>query len=240
MPEFVVERKERPKPLLSLPRGKQRDEMGLPTPPVVEMWVELAKGTAGCAVCDRPIPKGTSRVKLNVRLAEPRTLENGQRQLHQAYYLHPGCMTERVKPEVVRHGLDCYDCGKMPEENELGLDVRFTNRCFTVSKFSPAPICETCTGKPTWMQCEICSIHYPPWMVSQVVGADDSSEMWDGEWVTLEVREQLQAVKAACEFCAKRFKLVTQTEADKAAEDFERLRREIAEHGFYEAGADEQ
>jgi hypothetical protein len=221
--EHAVERIIRPKPLASLPRGRKRKVDGQPTLPVLELFVEYAKQTAGCCVCDRPIPKGTSRLLLKIGLPVPIINPDGSRRLTERYFAHPGCITDRVRPEVIRFGLDCYDCGLPPSKEESGYSYH-PNRCYTVSKFSAAPLCLTCADKPRWFPCDVCSIWYPPWMVSELVTPTAVTPAVD--------------VRNACQFCAQRFSLVTATDQASARAEFERLRGEILEHGFFGAGDD--
>lgn len=235
--ELRLERREKPGALASLPRGRARDIYGTQEPPIVEMFVEFSKQAAGCCVCDKPIPKGVTRLKLVVTLREPVVDATGGRRVHEAYFLHPGCVTDRVRPEVIRFGLDCYDCGAQPKDDpNSGQYIRWHYACFTVSKFAPAPLCDRCAGKPKWDSCDACTVFYPNWMVSEVVtNTGPTSSL--GRYEAFEARD-LSHVKRACEFCAKKHHLITASEADKAQTEFERLRDEIAERGFFEAGDD--
>lgn len=241
--QFVVERADAPKrpaPLVSLPRGRQRDLNGVPVPPVVDVFVEFAKATAGCCVCDKPIPKGTTRLSLRVALREAITAPDGQRRITERYYLHPGCVTDRVRPEVIRFGVDCYDCGAVPPQAENGMTLRWTNYCFTVSRFSPAHLCLTCAAKPKWSQCDLCQIHFPPWMISTIARPDTPQP--EPPVVNVSAFEALIAptvrpdANSTCEYCARRFKITTAAEAAQAEEDFMKLREQIRKDGFYEAG----
>lgn len=221
----------RPQPLISLPRGAKTPD-GLVDGPVVTGNVALGKQAAGCVICSTPIPPGTSRLELRVSLRYPVTMPTGKRRLTEKYFVHPGCITDRVRPEVVRAGMDCYDCGAQPPVNpETGFHLRFTYRVFTVSKFAPAPLCQTCSQKPKWGQCDHCTVWFPHWMVSEVttpVEVDRDLVRFAG--LTTRFEGQL------CTFCAERYHVPTVQSDQQAKADFEKLRKEIAEHGVFEAG----
>lgn len=237
--EFVVERPKRPVPLVALPRGKQKNPDGMDEPPVLELFVEFSRATAGCAACDRPIPKGTTRVALKVHLRWPVVNQDGTRRLTERYYLHPTCITERVRPEISRSGIDCYDCGAEPPPPDVeGWAARHPNSCYTVSRFSPAPLCMRCTQKPRWDSCDVCQLFYPPWMISTVAGSEPKPEFTDPSDMFISTADYVARAGQVCGFCASKHKLITRTDQEQAAADFERLRAEIREHGFFEAGDD--
>lgn len=226
--ELRVDRGERRQPLAVLPRYR-KDENGNPITPTLILDVELAKGVAGCAVCDKPITKGTSRLKLDVKLDVPLDDKRGRARTHETFFMHPGCITDRIKPEVIRHGFDCYDCGAIPEEG-----LRWAAYAFTVSRFSPAPICTICAQKPKWVRCQVCNIFYPPWMLQTVDGPvptdDDGMSFMNLGAVDLNVEH-------TCEYCARRHGIRTVEAVESELEKFERLKAEIAEHGIFEAGS---
>lgn len=235
--ELVVEphRTKRREPLVSLPRRKEVDpKTGLQHPPAVVIDLNWGKGIAGCHICARPIPKGTTRLKLDVRLAVPVDGRDTE-----TYYLHPGCITDRIKPEVIRMGRDCFDCGAVPLAKD-GREVFHPHRCFTVSKFVTAPLCVTCIEKPRWDICDICTIVYPRFMVSVVVDdrATDSrpAVAAASSFTAFDVPPNIYGAQRVCESCTVRYNIRTAKEAHDAAAEFEKLRKEILEHGFFEAG----
>lgn len=247
MAEFRVERGERREPLAVLPRYR-KDEHGNPIPPTLILDLEFSKGVAGCAICNKPITKGTTRIKLEVKLDSPIEGKKGRARTHESFYLHPGCITDRIKPEVIRHGFDCYDCGAIP-----GDGLRWAYYGFTVSRFAPAPLCGGCIEKPKWARCQVCQIYYPPWMLQTVddpslaeepepapppatptAGTGLSAVIYSPPPSPFDFR--VPPVEYSCEFCAKRHGIRTVEAVESEAEKFERLRREIAEHGIFEAG----
>lgn len=234
--ELTLGRASRPKPLAVFPRRRIRDTDGIPQSPVCIMDIELAKGVAGCSICNVAIPKGTSRLKFTVRLPVPVVNENGSQRTHESYYLHPGCLTDRIKPEVIRRGEDCYDCGAWPPSIEEAPGWHpHGNWCFTVSRFAPAPICSTCLQKPKWTVCDLCQIAYPPWMIRHVID-ERTSEV--PQPFAAEAVPGIHGAKVACEHCTGRWGVRTSEEARDDAAEYERLRQEIAEHGFFGAGED--
>lgn len=234
--ELVVERSVKLGAIARLPRRKEVDVDGVEHVPAVEVFLELGRGVAGCCVCDMPIPKGASRLMFRVGLRVPVVLPNGSRRVTEKSYAHPGCLTDRIKPEVIRFGLDCYDCGAMPEESDsTGASIhRFDARCFTVSRYSPGRLCQRCTEKTHWALCDICQIHYPPWMISSIVEIPDASIRTTGGY---DPGVSANA-EATCEFCAQRWAIITTRDNITAKEGFEKLRAEIAEHGFFGAGVE--
>lgn len=214
MGRFAVEAVGKKRPLAVLPRRLKTDPLtGEREDPVVEIDLELGKRAAGCAICDIPIPPETTRVVMRIWLREPRDMGDGRRQLTQKYYLHPGCITDRVKPEVIRTRMDCYDCGAIPDPGDFGV-MYWDHRCFTVSSFAPAPLCGRCAEKPRWRPCANCFIYFPHWMVHKGVG----------------VAEEL------CDWCSRRLNIPTEEAVEEARTNFEKLRQEIAEHGILGAG----
>lgn len=215
---------------LRLPRGAR-----LPEEVTFVLDVELGKRAAGCTICKTPIPEGSSRVSLLVRLAEPVVSKNGQRRVNERFYTHPGCLTRLVTDglggEVVRDGVSCFDCGfgpDLPSVKVAGETVepsaetlqryRWTDRCFTTSKFATAPLCPSCAAKPRWTRCAICEVHYPVHMVGVVSDGDDD------------------LLIEACVHCCDRQGLTTRADREAAELEFRSLRDEILERGVFEAG----
>lgn len=241
MAEFTKERAGKPLPLLVLPRGGSFRSTEW-APKVVEVYLVLGKKPAGCLICNRVIPAAATRLLITVRFptawADPDGGDDpGLTTL--SYYLHPGCITDRIKPEVVRFGADCYDCGAMPptsDTNPRGF-VEFLHRCFTVSKFAPGRLCETCANKPRWRYCRVCEVYFPHWMISRVASRFTKSPSPDyGPFEVVEA--QVDTGTDVCEFCAARHHLVTEEQAEQTATEYEKLRREILEQGIFDAGDD--
>ncbi len=231
---LVVEAPGVRKPLVILPRGPRMSPTGELNEPVVEMDLEFAKGVAGCCLCDIPIPKGTTRLWVKVRLLNPVPMADGRMRRHEKYYLHPGCITDRVKPEVIRTRVDCFDCGAIPEQQSGGGYIYHTHRCFTVSRFAAAPLCAGCTKKPRWKQCHACQVFFPHWMIQEAVVGDVPLKHQDqyAHLADLVLRQN----ENVCEFCAKRLGVSTVETVEKDRESWEQLRAEIREHGILEAG----
>lgn len=211
------------RPVARLPRSRGRDENGVTKPPQVELFVEIARGVAGCCVCDTPIPAGGHRLKIRLRFPEPRQV--GERTIMtDSYYVHPGCITDRVRPEVLRSGFDCFVCGKrhVMNDDDAGHIARHPGLVFTVSKFAPAPICAACMGKPHLRQCHMCAVYYPVWMVERVTEDQkfgvDLEEWWtdagDDICVNCRTRYDIRTVET----------LASEVEAWKT--ERERIRRE--------------
>lgn len=228
----------RPKaPLVVLPRAIARDADGNKPNPSVELYLEFAKGTAGCCICQRPIAAQTTRLAFKVYLHQPLTNKNGTQRHSERYYAHPGCITDRIKPEVIRFGLDCFDCGARPPEHD-GMYGVHPFRCFTVSKFSYGSLCKRCIQKPKWLQCRLCHTVYPPWMIHEVAELPDSvkveTSMRHFEVETLVV-PTVDPGQKCCEHCASRFGLRTVESISAAEDEFETLRKKIKNEGFWDA-----
>lgn len=236
--QFVAEGPKPNKVLAFLPRAKTRDEYGIPQEPVVTIDLRLGKRDAGCFICDRTIPSDSTRVEFRVALRDPipygeKGPEGFQRvRTHEKFYAHPGCLTDRVKPEIIRSRMSCYDCGDEPPQMTGHGLIYWSDRCFTVSKFAAAYICKTCTTKPRWKFCDACLVYFPHWMVSETAAAKDVPAAHLAQYMDLAIREN----QNVCEYCAKRLGIPTMAESLQAKEDFERLRADIAKHGIFEAG----
>lgn len=237
--QFVAEGRKHYKPLVTLPRATGKDEYGSPREPVVTIDVRFGKRTAGCVICNKPITPNATRIEINVLLREPVAVPGGRQRTHERFFAHPGCLTERVRPEVIRSRMDCYDCGAEPAQHEdlalaSGL-VYWEHRCFTVSKFAAAPLCSTCIRKPRWKMCEACVVYFPHWMVSEAAESKDSVPVAHMEqYYDLAIREH----QNLCDFCAQRLGVSTVATAATEKENFEKLRAEIAAHGVWDAGTD--
>lgn len=238
MAEFVKERAGKPVPLIALPRGRSSNSTEW-APKVVEIHLQIGAKPAGCLVCNRPIPPHTTRVAIVVRFptAWLGSEEPAQNELTtQTNYMHPACMVKRIKPEVVRSGFDCYDCAALPPKADDGRWMEHPLRCFTVSKFAPARLCETCAKKPRWRMCCLCYVYFPQWMVSRVAGQPTRPPSVDMH--PFDAEPDIENGTDVCEFCARRHRLVTEEEAAEKATEFERLRREILAEGVFAAGDD--
>lgn len=223
---LVVEAPGRRKPLASLPRGRAVGEWGGKEDPVVELDVEFGRRAAGCCICSVAIPPKTTRLLIRLWLRNPVEAKDGSRRLTETYYAHPGCITDRVRPEVIRTRMDCYDCGAIPPQ-ESGVLICWHERCFTVSKFASAPLCPTCSKKPRWKRCEACNVLFPHWMISDVAETRDVPVAHLEQYADLSLKEQ----NSVCEFCAKRLGVSTVSASEEAKAEFDRIRAEIAEHG---------
>lgn len=232
--QFVAEGLKHYKPLAYAPRYN-KTPLGDSRQPVVTIDVRLSRAAAGCFICDVPIPKGVMRTEFLVELPEPVKLPDGKMRVREKFFAHPGCLTEKVRPEIVRSRMSCYDCGREPpQQKEHGL-IYWAERCFTVSKFAPAPICQDCVNKPRWKCCDACLIHFPHWMISETAESKDYVPPAHlSQYADLVVREH----QNICEYCAKRLGIPTVAETEDAKAAFERLKAEIAERGIYEAGED--
>lgn len=233
---FVVEAPGRRQPLVTLPRtGKSGDHV---QPPVVSIDVSFGRRAAGCCICDIPIPPETTRVEIRVWLREPIVQKDGGKRLSEKYFAHPGCLTDRVRPEVIRSRMDCYDCGAIPEQREQHPYIYWHDRCFTVSKFAAAPICPACVKKPRWRQCQACSTYFPHWMVAEAAESKDAADLdvaHLGQYASLAIRPY----EHVCEYCARRLNIPTVVQTAEAKADFDRLRAEIAAKGIFAAGEDD-
>lgn len=238
MAEFVKERTGKPTPILVLPRGRVNRSTER-EPKAVEVYLQIGKKPAGCAICNRPIPPGSSRLQILARF--PTEWVNGRPEERakaplttQTYYIHPGCITDRIKPEVVRFAADCYDCGALPPGTETARSwEEHPWRCFTVSKFAPGRLCEGCAKKPRWRLCRTCSVQFPHWMISRVVGRP----LVEGSPFSQPPSEgQVDDGTDVCTFCAQRFGLVTEEEAAEQQAQYDQLRKEILQQGVFDAG----
>jgi len=229
--QFLAEGAKSYKALAFAPRYT-KDSQGFPQEPVVTIDIRWGKAPAGCLICDQPIPKETTRIEFWVLLREPVKMGDKERR-HERYFAHPGCLTEKVRPEILRSRMSCYDCGREPPQaSGVGL-IHWGSRCYTVSKFASAPICGDCTEKPRWKMCDACVVYFPHWMISETAESRDYVPPAHlSQYADLAVREH----QNICEFCAKRLRIPTVDQAEDAKQEFERLRREIAEQGIWNAG----
>lgn len=237
---LVVEAPGPRKPLASLPRGRRRNMDGLIDPAVLEFDIETGKQDAGCCVCNIPIPKQTRRIVFKLLLREPVTTPGGATRKYEKYYAHPGCLTDRVRPEVIRSRMDCYDCGAIPEQQSPAVSglIYHGYRCFTVSKFAAAPLCSSCTKKPRWKQCQACQVFFPHWMIQEAVIQDVPLKHQD-QYAALMADLTLGTQENLCEFCAKRLDVLTVQNVESNRSSWEQLREEIRQQGILEAGEHE-
>jgi len=173
--------------------------------PLVTIDLELAKGVAGCVICDRPIQKGLSRVKVTIDLTAlmpAHRPSDGHRE--ESYYLHPACLTDRIRPEIPRMGTDCWDCGEPAPPPVSGQGSRHPCDCFTTSKFAMAKLCLKCAEKPKWLKCNLCSVFYPQHMIDSYVGLLVAANAEDAPAVS------------SCLICAKRQGLTSMSEWNTA------------------------
>lgn len=242
MADFDLEKVGRPKPLISLPRGPIRNEDGTELPPTVRIFVEFAKGVAGCCFCDAPIPKETTRFCLAVTLPATAVSRGGRRRTVEKYYAHSGCMGGLLGNEVKRNKHTCWDCGAPPPEGGEGFASNFhPYAVFTSSKFAAARLCSVCARKPKWRRCQGCHVHYPLWMVDEVV--DDLESRWadmhnvafaevsDNDLILYPNNNGQPVV--VCEHCAARANVRTRKVADAEKAEFEETRRRILEEGIF-------
>lgn len=205
--------------LVSLPRGGER---------VFTLRCGIARGVAGCVICHRPIPKGLSRLEFRVRLAEPEPMPDGRMRRVETGYAHVGCVTEVIRPEVVRKSTSCWDCGATaPVSDGLVVEqVRFSARCYTTSRFAHGFLCPKCECKPWWTACAVCRVHYPVHLVSRAVELPLPSV---GEIFDVDALERAMERSGAvargkvwyCEFCTEHYRV--RTEASVAREKAERV-----------------
>lgn len=239
MADFNLEKGGRPKPLVTLPRGPLKNADGIEVPPTVRIFVEFAKGVAGCCFCDAPIPKETTRFCLAVTLPVPITTRSGRQRTIEKYYAHSGCMGGLLGNEVKRNKHTCWDCGAPPpepDENYAGPHFH-PYAVFTSSKFAAARLCSTCAKKPKWRRCQGCHVHYPLWMVDEVV--DDLEVRWTD--MLADIRDDDVILYPnndgkpvfVCEHCAARANVRTRKVADAEKADYEETRRRILEEGIF-------
>lgn len=119
--------------------------------------LDIGIKAAGCVICDRPIPPGISRLKIVVMHKGP----TGPRAWPSTmtHYMHTGCITDQIRPEIARKGTDCYDCGQPAD---------FGYRAFTVTEFAYAPLCEACVDSRRWAYCSSCCTNFPHHMVEEL------------------------------------------------------------------------
>lgn len=217
------------RPIASLPRQRwiiDKDGNRRRSLPVVEFFVEVAKGVAGCVVCDRPIQKGGHRLRLRVHLHRPTLQADGKVLKAENYYAHPGCITEKVRPEIVRTGIDCYMCGIEPD-----LGDKHPFRVFTVSKFAPAPLCGNCALKTSVHCCSVCSTHYPPNLVSRVTNSEERRLPLSWAEITREPAS-VEDGSIICHTCAKLYRYDTELSIEEARAQFESERERIMREGL--------
>lgn len=182
--------------------------------PFVNLDIELAKGIAGCVVCNRPIEKGLSRVKLTIDfssvIASSRPIDGHRTE---SYYFHPSCLSDRIRPEIPRMGTDCWDCGAPAPNPDSGQGARHPHDCFTISKFAMAKLCSKCAEKPKWMKCNLCSAFYPQHMIDAYVGLLGAADVSDAPAIS------------SCPTCAKRQGLTSVSEwnVTRSKEEAERM-----------------
>lgn len=242
MPEYELERPGKPKPLIVLPRGPLRDENGIEHLPAVKIFVELAKGVAGCCFCDAPIPKETTRFCLVVALPIAEFTKTGRERRTEKYYAHSGCLGGLLGQETKRTKYTCWDCGAPPPqdaENRYGASFH-PYSVFTTTKFAAARLCSVCARKPKWRQCAGCHVMYPLWMISEVVEDLEArmaaynvmSDFDDPVGMLLYPRGDGHPLEV-CDYCASRANVRTKKVADAEKADFEETRRRIAEEGIF-------
>ena len=215
-------------PILAFPASEQS----------FELFVEVAPGVAGCAICRRPIQQGMSRLRFRVRLQVP---VEGRH--FETKYAHAGCITDRVKPEVIRLGSDCWDCGaKEPSNFEF---------CFTVHRFAWGILCPKCQTKKRWDKCSSCNIYYPFHLVAPAAAPEPRPEPPDPLSVFAAMDEWVpNPGDRVCEYCvSKRGYLTEELAAEQERErqerraqlreSFEERKRLIAQEGLLDAPADE-
>lgn len=206
------------KPIVKLPRGAQDEHS-------VEIFVEIGSRAAGCVICTRPIPGGTSRLRVKVFLRAPN--KTGPPRQWESYYMHPACITDRIRPEVLRGGYDCYECGAMPPsqtDDGLVFTGMWDARCFTTSKFAPASLCPKCTEKPMWLGCNLCQTYYPVWMLSV---AENFTATLNGAALGT-----YPGPSDICNYCADRYSITRKRELEAEAEEWEKTREAILRDGL--------
>lgn len=178
--------------LVELPRGGRSKAS-------CTLSLEVGVQAAGCVICDRPIPPRVSRLKIVLSLRGttgpmpwPGTV---------THFMHPGCVTDAIRPEIARKGRDCYDCGQLTTYGSA----------FTVSEFAYAPICRACATSRRWAYCSSCCAHFPVHMVDEL----------DGENVD-RARVLSDDQLYVCRRCSSRYSIPTK--ADQAEQAAERLR----------------
>jgi hypothetical protein len=186
--------------------------------PFVTLDIELAKGVAGCVICDRPIQKGLSRVKVTIDFkAVIASFQPTDGHSSESYYFHPECLGDRIRPEIPRMGTDCWDCGAPAPGPNAGAGARHPHDCFTTSKFALAKLCSKCAEKPKWLRCNLCSTFYPQHMIDTYVGLLSAAGVTDAPDVT------------ACPTCAKRQGLTSVSEwnVTRSKEEAERMEAKL-------------
>lgn len=245
MPDFNLERFGTRRPLLKLPPSGVMYGAG----PPVELYVELSKAEAGCYICRRPIPAGTSRVTFTVttQVVEdvpapapvPIATMNSPtvsfvmedplpKARRQNYHVHPGCITKPMGSEAIRQGVDCWDCGAIG----LDSDNRSTMRkgwvhCFTTHRFAWGVLCPKCQKKPKWRPCGHCEVAYPQHMIH--FGQLPEKQRRYG----IDEENPGQDSGDWCPSCAERFQVVTIEQLRDAEQEFEETRQRIMKGGLF-------
>lgn len=229
MPEMELENPSAERPIISLPKG---------APETVAVFVQVAKAVAGCYICHRPIPKGTTRITFRCVVEPPFEQTEGQptHRRVQRYSVHVGCLTKPMGSEVKRDGTSCYDCGASypkgtpyPSGTAVKSGDVMWGLAFTTHRFAPAALCPTCCTKQRWKMCGNCVTYFPLHMVSpgEIVGTKVSAAWEEFDVVAGPVQDR----GLWCVFCAERYGVSTVEALKEQTEQWEETRRQIMESG---------
>lgn len=174
--------------------------------PFIEVVAQVARSVAMCMICGGAIAKGSVRLSFKVNLPLDRQDKYGNARQSERYNIHAGCIVQTFEGLQLRDRNTCFDCGASSNYRQ-----GHPWRCFTGSKFAPAPLCPDCSQRKRWTSCEECVLFYPTYMVSPVAT--------EGEFENQEL----------CVNCATSngVKTVVQVEQERA--EFEEVRRKLAE-----------
>lgn len=232
---------QQPRPLISIPSGKTDDGIDRAA---FELYVEFARQVSTCWACSSPIPRGSTRfsvvLKLDLLAHPPKLTDSGGRPRRtMRYNFHTGCLARPVGQEIRRDWNSCFDCGMLPPgrvatvscTDDTGAVVgqlaegrmHWHGRCFTGSRSTVAVLCDTCQEKPHWEVCLFCTVFFPGWLISDVVSSASNPD------INLEVVDRIRA----CQFCCDKLGLTRREDADEHAREFQELREQIQRDGVW-------
>lgn len=184
----------------------------------VIVTAQIAKHVAGCYICSRPIPVGSSRLNFWIRM--PNVMDDLGNMVSpdrktQRYNVHPGCLTKVMGSEIKRHFDSCWDCGMNVESTGVAV--------FSGIRHGFSRLCTDCQKLPKWKQCDNCAVFYPHQLVwpGRIDGASTNP------FASLDRSTPMVSEGMWCTFCAERFNVKTAAELKSAAEEFEATRQAI-------------
>lgn len=168
----------------------------------VRAYKDVSKRASTCRLCMGVIAKKKNRVVLEYRLPRANNRPNGGILTKDVSFFHATCFVAPLQAEDRSADL-CLDCAP-GRARTAGMPIPPKYRqCWVGNQMGNGLLCPSCSEKPHWMECQVCSILFPRHRVRWATSLADNTRskvcvyclQFGGYETTNEISERFEKIR---------------------------------------------